>query len=594
MVPRPFHDSGRVRQLDSRPPLDQRDLEVFARLGAVRQPMEVYATQVAMAVLVQSIVRGWLARRRAQAVRAARARRPRTVRPGFVRIFLLMAMFAGVAGTERDVVSRHEASITYVRTDLFTGLASELADRVDVIMDNRLAASSMRTVQTALKYWEELRREEGWSPLIYTDELERGAKLVSFVLRMLDDTELVFSSIQSYVWGLRWHMKLQRQADPVMGVLGWPDFMSAVKVLSWVPHEPRRALPLALILKMAATIDTTVFWEVQFMFFLLILLFTFSRSECPCPKHFTGEESWDDDKHWMVRDIVMRKVEGLWAIAVRFKSVKQDPRIERPTARGDGTERGASQMGGSDWSYIGDVPGSELSIFKWHKLYTSFFDGVREPTAPFFLDKDMRRPYTYTTANKDLKTVLARVTDDLDFGFHGARVEGYNLSKQGNGVDLTVAHGLWMSNAHSRYERWRMFQVLGISAGMLGAQSTYKPQEVREVQRGIVRRGIAAVTPHARARVVPVDGGSEGSPSPPPAMALPPGWQSIVVRSAAGALTQYQPPPGMAGAEIQPSVAAAWRVHNERARLTADLPPDFAPSFFEGTGRARTRGGLQL
>ena len=32
-----------------------------------------------------------------------------------------------------------------------------------------------------------------------------------------------------------------------------------------------------------------MFWEVQFAFFLIILLGTFSRSECPCPKTFTGK-----------------------------------------------------------------------------------------------------------------------------------------------------------------------------------------------------------------------------------------------------------------------------------------------------------------
>ena len=32
---------------------------------------------------------------------------------------------------------------------------------------------------------------------------------------------------------------------------------------------------------------------------------------------------------------------------------------------------------------------------------------------------------------------------------YGLRVEGYNLSKLGNGEDITVAHGLWKSNAHT-------------------------------------------------------------------------------------------------------------------------------------------------
>ena len=53
---------------------------------------------------------------------------------------------------------------------------------------------------------------------------------------------------------------------------------------------------------MATRVDKTNFAMVNFVFFLVILYFTFSRSECPCPKHFTGREGWDPAKHWMVRD----------------------------------------------------------------------------------------------------------------------------------------------------------------------------------------------------------------------------------------------------------------------------------------------------
>ena len=58
-----------------------------------------------------------------------------------------------------------------------------------------------------------------------------------------------------------------------------------------------------------------------------------SRSECPCPKAITGPNGWDPNKHWMVRDIVIRSVNGVYVLAVRFKSIKQDRRIERPEAR---------------------------------------------------------------------------------------------------------------------------------------------------------------------------------------------------------------------------------------------------------------------
>ena len=64
---------------------------------------------------------------------------------------------------------------------------------------------------------------------------------------MTDDTALSYDSIQSYVWGVRaWH-KMQYYADPVRGVLGWDDFMDSVKVLTWMPHEPRKAADIQVI-----------------------------------------------------------------------------------------------------------------------------------------------------------------------------------------------------------------------------------------------------------------------------------------------------------------------------------------------------------
>jgi hypothetical protein len=42
--------------------------------------------------------------------------------------------------------------------------------------------------------------------------------MATFVLSMLDNTALVADSIGTYVWALRWKMKLSHQADPVLGV----------------------------------------------------------------------------------------------------------------------------------------------------------------------------------------------------------------------------------------------------------------------------------------------------------------------------------------------------------------------------------------
>ena len=73
--------------------------------------------------------------------------------------------------------------------------------------------------------------------------------------------------------------------------------------------------------------------------------------------------------------------------------------------------------------------------------------------------RDRTRPYTYSAGMSDFKSLLGRVSEDTNFGHHGLRVEGYNLSVDGNGEDVTVAHGLWKSTAHTRYARFTMRQV---------------------------------------------------------------------------------------------------------------------------------------
>ena len=100
-----------------------------------------------------------------------------------------------------------------------------------------------------------------------------------------------------------------------------------------------------------------------------------------------------------------------------MKAKKQDGNIERPEARGDGSDpagegRGASRRGGADWSYIGDVPGSILSPFKWYRLLMSFYEGPRDPTEPFFLSRDRVRPYTYAAASADLNMYLTEVSPE--------------------------------------------------------------------------------------------------------------------------------------------------------------------------------------
>ena len=187
--------------------------------------------------------------------------------------------------------------------------------------------------------------------------------------------------------------------------------------------------------------DETSFEDVCFSFFIVLLLFTFSRSECPCPKTFDG---FDPEEHWQVCDIRWRCVDGVWCLAVRFKKIKQDPRITRPAAApGDG-----------DWAYVGDAP-EPFSVLKWFRSYMQFFPHGRAPEDPFFLARDRTRPYTYSAAMSDLRQRCERIgVDGGLYGIHGLRVEGYNASLRANGEKRTVAHGLWSGPpAAGRYLR---------------------------------------------------------------------------------------------------------------------------------------------
>ena len=131
--------------------------------------------------------------------------------------------------------------------------------QVETVLDNRLASSSWRKVAVA----------RGWAHIIATDRPDRGGKLVTFVLHMLTDTELVWGSIQTYVWGVRTWMQSQHQADPAMGVRSWDNFMDGVKVLTWVPAEPRRRCPVDVVGRILEAVNLESFQEVQLAFIIL-------------------------------------------------------------------------------------------------------------------------------------------------------------------------------------------------------------------------------------------------------------------------------------------------------------------------------------
>ena len=386
------------------------------------------------------------------------------------------------------------STVSHKRAALWDGLPSSLADELDRVLDNRLGASSLRSMAAAVKIWCAVCLLYEFDPIIETDDSLRGGKCAAFVLYMMADTSLVWASIENYVWAWREWMVLQRQADPVMGVMTWDRFLDAVRVLTIVPTEPRRMLPLADFVKIMEALDWDDFYEVQFGCFLLIQLFTFSRSECPCPKSLDG---FDLETHWAWEDIVMTLLSSVPTLNVRFKKVKQDRRMERPSARPTEDEPTVS----GDWVYIGDVPGTIFSVDRWFKRLLGF--GVRRFRGqPFFLHRDRVQPFTYTAGLDFLRVMQRRVGVSEVPGLHGIRVLGNNLSRNTNGEDLTQFHGGWLSRAgRSRYDRFEPRDVVSIPARMVGRPSPLaEGPEGREVLRfsHLERRGPQAGDPVQR------------------------------------------------------------------------------------------------
>ena len=397
----------------------------------------------------------------------------------------------------RDGANALRASITYPRADLYTGLPAETLPRLDEIMDNRLRPSSMRTVESAVAWWRKVSEKYGWPLVIPTDHPERGGRMAQFLIYLADDTSLTWASISGYEWGLRAWMQLQHQADPVMGVLGWWEFRTSIKVITIVPTEPRKEIPMEVIEGAVRAANPAVFWEAQCALWILASLFTFARTESSCPKNYTGPEAFNEKFHWQVRDVRGKCVGRRLGVGFRMKGTKPDPRMERPEASGN-----------EDWVYVGDVPDSWCSIVTWFNRVCDMHTRARAPDEPFFVDRDGVRPYRYCDAVADMRTLISRVDlgdgpiDASQYGGHGLRVKGYNASKRAVGEDLTVAHGGWHSSAHKRYDRFNIeADIMDLPSRMVGAMAPLPPGGMRPpleaqtaptprtINRGTVSRG---------------------------------------------------------------------------------------------------------
>ena len=382
---------------------------------------------------------------------------------------------AGVRGQEADA----EVAVSCVRSSIFDGLPGEFLDPIERMLDNRLAASSMRKVARASRLWREFADEHEWGSIIRTDDPNRGGKMAAFVMSLVMTTAIVYTSISKTVWALVEWFKLQHQADPRVGLVGWKNFMLSVKVLTFAPAEPHTRCPVEVLERVLLSLDVNCFEDVQLGFLLVLLLFTFHRSESPLAKSAEGLEGFDPGENFCVADFLMERCAATFnrfVAKVRQRRTKVDRLQERPEARGSG-----------DWAEIGDVDDETFSISVWFLRVLQFHQRARGKDEPFFVNPRLHPDgtsdvfeigpadaWTYRAAlDKFHAAQLAvGIAKEDWFGFHGIRVEGYNLSKAGNGVKITVAHGNWKSRAHGRYARYRldMRKVWAIPSNMLRAR----------------------------------------------------------------------------------------------------------------------------
>ena len=456
------------------------------------------------------------------------------------------------------------SSVPASRASIYTGLPPDLAGTLDTIVHNRLSTSSWRTVESGVKLWRRVCEERGWPHIIVTDDPDRGGKLVAFVMSLLACTTLTWGTISSYVWGVRKFQQLQHQADPVSGVDQWTEFMMGIQVLTFEPSQPRRRTPIRVVYAIIRAVNLAVFWEVQCVFLILTMLFTYTRSECPCPKRATGRDSYDEEAHFNVEDfdpsgMPDSDIRGMWA---RFRRTKMDQRVERPEAQGDG-----------DWSFMGDTGDEETSILVWYVRLQQFHGHRPNRRGPMFLNHDRSGAYLYSQFLRDFHALQERVgVAEADLtGTAGLRSAGYTATRNILGPALAKAHGGWESSTHNRYNRFESGSVARIPAAIMGLmEADMHPAEELEnrvverpsqrPQERITREHFALV-PH-RARIADSAVIGEPSGSHRVHQALPAGWSEEVRMPTSGRpySIYHGPDEQRASSRVQ-----AWRLHDTQA-----------------------------
>ena len=410
------------------------------------------------------------------------------VRGGKALMTLMLLTMCGRGESARPESASHSvadavAAASYTRSSIFDGLPADMLPQVEQIMDNRLSSSSWQKINTALKSWRAFASERGWEVVIKTDDPMRGGKLAAWVTSLVALTSLVYASISKYVWGLCTWMTLQHQADPRVAVPEWRVFMAATKVLTFVPAKPHDRWKVDNLERVLRNLDPSKFEDVQLAVLLLILFYTFARTETPLSKTRGGRECYDPEEDLAWGDVRLRRDRSTrheLVTEVRFKKVKTDQRMERAEARGDG-----------DWRIVGQVDDELWNLATWYLRLIKFHGRKRGAAEPFFIDPSLvpedaspgeawmfrdaepEEAWLYRDALAAAYAAqrAAGVPESELAAFHGIRVEAWNLSRKGNGEAISGAHGGWTSKSgRRRYDRFKPGSAQRIAQNMLRAR----------------------------------------------------------------------------------------------------------------------------
>lgn len=457
------------------------------------------------------------------------------------------------------------------------------------IVSLRFSESSKSSITAALGHWRVVCDKYMWPEEIVTGDPSRGAKLVCFVLALMafEREPGVFypaSTITNYVWALCAHMQSLLYADPRVNVVGWKFFMAAVTVLCFVPYEPRKRVPTESIRSALAAVDLSCFESVQMALFVLVMWYTFQRSEFPCPKTYNG---MDSAKHMYVRHV--EPYEGGFRFAVG--STKADPRAERLS--GDAGP-------GREWVVVGEVDDPLFDLRLWFQRFLAFFpEGPRDPDSPFFrCPSDRTRPLIYHTALDGFRRFLTgHIDDPQSVGIHGVRSEGFIVCSNAVGEEAAVIQGGWRGLVSaSRYDRLTRAVQLSMASDMVKWSRPASDESVAAPPLGssgsagtlgIVARRAAAKSsnPSRRRQPLPADAAQQAptAGASRPRGAMPPGWRRVWHSTSGrkGGYASFVGPDGRHARSIAQAqgMVATQRAHAAApARASAPVAPLAAPS----------------